>query len=151
MIDVVDESGGAAVDVDDLVSLSRHVLVRQRLHERTEMTVRLVDEDTITALNARWMGGTGATDVLAFPMDELRAGTDQAPAQPGYLGDLALCPQVADRQVGTGEHARRDELRLLTVHGILHLLGHDHAEPAEHEAMFAVQADLLGSYAGDRA
>lgn len=146
IVDVVDESGGAPVDVDDLTALSTYVLTSMRLHDDTEMALRLVDERAITALNARWMGGEGPTDVLAFPMDELRAGTDEDPAEAGYLGDLALCPQMADRQAGDAGHAPRDEHRLLAVHGILHLLGHDHVEPAQHAAMFGLQADLLRAW-----
>lgn len=146
IVDVVDDSGGADVDVDDLAGLSSYVLTALRLHDDTEMTLRLVDEDAISALNARWMGADGPTDVLAFPMDGLRTGTDVAPAAPGYLGDLALCPQVAARQAAAAGHGPRDEHRLLAVHGILHLLGHDHAKPAEHAAMFGLQADLLRAW-----
>ena len=146
IVDVVDESGVATVDVDDLADLSTYVLTTLHLHEQTEMTLRLVDESSIAALNARWMGAEGPTDVLAFPMDELHAGTAEDPAAPGYLGDLALCPQVAERQAGGAGHLATEELRLLTVHGILHLLGHDHAEPAEHAEMFGLQAELLRAW-----
>jgi probable rRNA maturation factor len=146
IVDVVDESGGASVDVDDLADLSTYVLTSLHLHDETEMTLRLVDEPSIAALNARWMGAEGPTDVLAFPMDELKAGTPQALAGPGYLGDLALCPQVAERQAGEAGHLPVEEHRLLTVHGILHLLGHDHAEPAEHAEMFGLQAELLRAW-----
>ena len=146
IVEVVDESGEPSVDVDDLVELSTYVLTRLRLHDETEMTLRLVDEDSIAALNAQWMGADGPTDVLAFPMDELRAGTSDSPAEPGYLGDLALCPQVAERQAGEAGHAAAEEHRLLTVHGILHLVGHDHADLAEHAEMFGLQADLLHAW-----
>ncbi len=145
-VDVVDESGGDLVDVDDLAALSTYVLTRLRLHDDTEMTLRLLDEEAMTGLNSTWMGAEGPTDVLAFPMDELRAGTDEAPAGPGYLGDVALCPQVADRQAGEAGQPSRDEHRLLTVHGILHLLGHEHAEPAGHAVMFGLQAELLAAW-----
>jgi probable rRNA maturation factor len=146
IVDVVDESGDTSVDVDDLAELSTYVLTRLHLHDETEMTLRLVDEDAIAALNARWMGADGPTDVLAFPMDELRPGAADAPAEPGYLGDLALCPQVAERQAGEAGHPAAQEHRLLTVHGILHLLGHDHADPAEHADMFGLQAELLHAW-----
>ena len=150
IVDVVDESGDTSVDVDDLAELSTYVLTHLRLHDDTEMTLRLVDEDSITALNTQWMGADGPTDVLAFPMDELRAGTPEAPAEPGYLGDLALCPQVADQQAGEAGHPASEEHRLLTVHGILHLLGHDHADPDEHAEMFGLQADLLSAWQDQR-
>ncbi len=146
IVDVVDESGGACVDTDDLAGLATYVLTSLHLHDDTEMTLRLVDEASIAALNARWMAAEGPTDVLAFPMDELHAGTPEAPAGPGYLGDLALCPQLAERQAGEAGHPASEEHRLLTVHGILHLLGHDHAEPAEHAEMFGLQTELLRAW-----
>jgi len=149
-VEVLDESG-ADVDVDSLAGLSRFVLERMRLHPATEMCVRLVDEDTIEALNRQWMGGDGPTDVLAFPMDELLPGGVDGGEEPeGYLGDLALCPQVAARQASEHQHGTGDEIDLLCVHGILHLLGYDHAEPDDHREMFGLQARLLAEWQGVR-
>jgi probable rRNA maturation factor len=88
----------------------------------------------------------GPTDVLAFPMDELRPGMVNEEPEEGILGDLILCPSVAEQQARTAGHSTTDELELLTVHGILHLLGYDHAEPEEHQEMFALQARLLGEW-----
>ena len=148
-VDVLDESG-AEVDVAELARLARFVMARMRLHPATQLCVRLVDEPTIAALNQRWMDTSGATDVLAFPMDELTPGRDDEEPPEGYLGDVALCPQVAQRQAHEHGQASIDEIRLLTVHGILHLLGYDHAEPDEHAAMFALQARLLAEWQGAR-
>ena len=148
-IDVLNESGHD-VDVVELSRLSRFVMDRMRLHPATEMCLRLVDEETIAALNAKWMGSDGATDVLAFPMDELVPGRVGEEPQEGYLGDIALSPVVAARQAAEAGHPEVDELRLLTVHGILHLLGYDHAEPAEHREMFGLQARLLAEWQGVR-
>jgi probable rRNA maturation factor len=148
-VDVLDESG-AEVDVVELARLARFVMARMRLHPATQVCVRLVDEPTITTLNERWMDATGPTDVLAFPMDELTPGRDDAEPEEGYLGDVALCPQVAQRQAAEHGHAAIDEIRLLTVHGILHLLGYDHAEPDEHATMFGLQARLLAEWEGVR-
>lgn len=140
-VDVLNESGVDA-DVASLTSLCRFVMRRMRLHPQTEMTLRLVDTDTIAALNEQWMGKKGPTDVLSFPMDELTPGHgDEGDA--GYLGDIALCPQVAEQQAPAAGHERDDEMALLTVHGILHLLGYDHAEPQEHAEMFGIQGRLL--------
>mgnify|MGYP006195730053 CR=1 FL=1 len=109
--------------------------------------VRLVDADTMAVLNQQWMGQQGPTDVLSFPMDEMRPGTPEEPVE-GTLGDIVLCPPVARRQAEAGGHSVAYELCLLTTHGILHLLGHDHAEPEERQVMFALQRDLLTDFLG---
>lgn len=144
-IDVLNESGADA-DLTDLTRLCRFVLSRMRLHPGTELCLRLVEPDTIAAMNEHWMGKQGPTDVLSFPMDELEPGSDDVEAPEGYLGDIALCPQVAAEQAPKNSHTAVDEIRLLTVHGMLHLLGYDHAEADEHEVMFALQARLLAEW-----
>ena len=143
-VDVLDESG-ADVDVVALTRLCRFVMRRMRLHPATELTVRLVDADTMAVLNKQWMGQTGPTDVLSFPMDELTPGSAESDddQESGYLGDIAVCPQVAAQQAPAAGHSTSDEIDLLTVHGILHLLGYDHASPDEHREMFGVQGRLL--------
>jgi probable rRNA maturation factor len=141
-VDVLNESG-ADVDVVGLTRLCRFTMRRMRLHPATELTVRLVDTGTIAVLNEQWMGKKGPTDVLSFPMDELTPGRDDEESPEGYLGDIALCPQVAEQQAPAAGHSTQDEIELLTVHGILHLLGYDHAEPAEHQEMFGIQGRLL--------
>ncbi len=147
-VDVLNESGVEDVDVAALTSLCRFVMRRMRLHPQTEMTLRLVDADTIAVLNEQWMGKKGPTDVLSFPTDELTPGRDDRDDQdPGYLGDIALCPQVAEQQAPAAGHDRDDEVALLTVHGMLHLLGYDHAEPEEHAEMFGIQGRLLLEWA----
>jgi probable rRNA maturation factor len=144
-VDVLDESG-SGVDVVALTRLCRFVMRRMRLHPATELTVRLVDVPTITTLNEKWMGSTGPTDVLSFPMDELNPGRSQGDPEDepeGYLGDIALCPEIAAQQAPAAGHSTADEIDLLTVHGILHLLGYDHATPEEHGEMFGIQGRLL--------
>ena len=141
-IEVLDESG-QSVDVKRLGSLSRFVLDRLRVHPQAELCIKLVDEQTIAELNEQWMEKTGPTDVLAFPMDELRPGLVNEEPEEGVLGDLVLCESVAARQAAGAGHPVRDEVELLTVHGILHLLGYDHAEPEEHAVMFGLQGELL--------
>ncbi|WP_332644619.1 rRNA maturation RNase YbeY [Aeromicrobium sp.] len=141
-VDVLNESG-ADVDVVALTRLCRFAMRRMRLHPATELTLRLVDPATIAVLNKQWMDKEGPTDVLSFPMDELTPGRDGEEAPEGYLGDIALCPQVAEQQAPAAGHTTQDEVNLLTVHGILHLLGYDHAEPSEHKEMFGVQGRLL--------
>jgi probable rRNA maturation factor len=116
------------------------------VHPMAELCIKVVDEATIAALNEQWMDKTGPTDVLAFPMDELRPGLVNEEPEEGVLGDLVLCASVAARQAEEAGHPTRDEVELLTVHGILHLLGYDHAEPEEHREMFDLQGRLLDEW-----
>jgi probable rRNA maturation factor len=96
------------------------------------------------------MGESGPTDVLSFPMDELRPGRDGAPSGPGLLGDVVLCPEVARSQAVVAGHTVAEELLLLTAHGVLHLLGYDHAEPDEEREMFDLQRRLLLTFLSTR-
>jgi probable rRNA maturation factor len=154
-IEVLNEAE-ADVDVSDLARLSRFVMDRMRVHPQAELCVKLVDEATMTELNEQWMEKTGPTDVLAFPMDELRPGLVNEELEEGVLGDLVLCYAVAQRQAeearaaGRPDYGARDEVELLTVHGLLHLLGYDHAEPEEHKEMFGLQARLLAEWQAAR-
>jgi probable rRNA maturation factor len=141
-IEVLNESGDP-LDVAGLSRLCRFVMDQMRVHPLAELCVKLVDEATIAELNERWMDKTGPTDVLAFPMDELRPGLVNEEPVEGVLGDLVVCVRVAERQAAEAGHPTEDEVHLLTVHGVLHLLGYDHAEPDEHREMFDLQATLL--------
>ena len=147
-IEVLDESG-TGVDVRHLARLSRFVMDQMRVHPMAELCIKAVDEATIAELNERWMEKEGPTDVLAFPMDELRPGLLDEDPEEGVLGDLVLCPAIAERQGATAGHGTVAELELLTVHGILHLLGYDHAEPDEHKEMFGLQDHLLAQWRAD--
>ena len=144
-VEVLNESG---VEFEELRTqqLCRFVLDRMRVHPLAELCITAVDPETIAELNAKWMDKEGPTDVLAFPMDELRPGLVTEEPEEGVLGDLVLCPAVAERQATEAGHATKDEVELLTVHGILHLLGYDHAEPEEHREMFGLQDRLLGEW-----
>ncbi len=144
-IEVLNESGHP-IDIKKLASLSRFVMDQMRVHPLAELCIKAVDEDTIAALNEQWMEKEGPTDVLAFPMDELRPGLVNEEPEEGVLGDLVLCPEVAAGQATTAGHSAESEIELLTVHGILHLLGYDHAEPEEHREMFGLQDQLLAEW-----
>ena len=141
-IEVLDESGHD-LDVKHLASLSRFVMDRMRVHPLAELCIKAVDEATIAELNEQWMEKEGPTDVLAFPMDELRPGLVDEEPEEGVLGDLVLCPAIAVTQGEAAGHGTLAEIELLTTHGILHLLGYDHAEPEEHRVMFGIQGRLL--------
>jgi probable rRNA maturation factor len=144
-IEIIDESG-LDLDVQRLAALSRFVMDRMRVHPQAELCVKAVDEATIAQLNQQWMDKEGPTDVLAFPMDELRPGLVDEEPEEGVLGDLVLCPEIAARQGETAGHGTLAEIELLTTHGILHLLGYDHAEPEEHAEMFGLQDEILGEW-----
>ena len=148
-IEVNDESGSGA-DVEELSALARYVLEEMRVHPQAELSIMLVDEDVMTDLHVRWMDEPGPTDVLSFPMDALRPGPDGGTSEEGTLGDVVLCPTVAAAQARTAGHSTAEELGLLTVHGILHLLGYDHAEPEEEKEMFDLQRRLLLTFLAGR-
>ncbi|WP_285116858.1 rRNA maturation RNase YbeY [Leifsonia sp. fls2-241-R2A-40a] len=135
------------VDESALQRLATYAFDILHVHPDAELAIVLVDEAAMEQLHVQWMDEPGPTDVLSFPMDELRPGTEEEPSPAGLLGDVVLCPQVAQVQAETAGHSLMDELLLLTTHGILHLLGFDHAEPAEEREMFAIQRDILVGFA----
>ncbi|GLU90197.1 MULTISPECIES: rRNA maturation RNase YbeY [Agromyces] len=139
----------SAIEVDEaaIQRLAVYALDAMHVHVDAELAIVLVDEGAMEQLHVQWMDEPGPTDVLSFPMDELRPGTEDHPTPPGLLGDIVLCPQVAEAQAKTAGHTLTDELLLLTAHGILHLLGFDHAEPAEEKEMFGIQRDILVGFA----
>jgi probable rRNA maturation factor len=144
-IDVANESD-YEVDLEPLGAQARFVLDRLRIHPQAELSVLLVGEEAMTDLHVRWMDEPGPTDVMSFEMDELRPTKGEEEPEPGMLGDVVICPQVAERQADAAGHRVADELALLLTHGILHLLGYDHAEPDEHAEMFGLQARLLAEW-----
>jgi len=146
-IEINNESG---VDVreEELVKLVRHILTQMHVHPETELSIIMADVENMEKLHIEWMDEPGPTDVLSFPMDELRPGTPDAPTPAGLLGDIVLCPVVAQEQAVAAGHSMEEELLLLTTHGVLHLLGYDHAEPEEKAEMFGLQRELLSSFLG---
>ena len=148
-IDIANESG-VALDEAALSDVASFALAGLRIHPAAELSILLVDTEAMTVLHERWMGEPGPTDVLSFEMDELRPTADDAEPEPGLLGDVVVCPQVAQTQADAAGHPVAAELAMLTVHGILHLLGFDHAEDDEKAAMFALQTRLLADWAAAR-
>ena len=148
-IEVLNESGHG-VTAREFVDLSRYVLAEMRVHPQAELCIRMVDEDTMTVLHEQWMDLPGPTDVMSFPMDELEPGREGETSQEGILGDIVLCPSVAEKQAKAAGHATIEEMLLLTTHGILHLLGYDHAEPEEEKEMFELQRQLLLTFLAQR-
>jgi len=148
-IDVLNETE-FSIDELELVACARYVMEQMRVHPRAELCLRLVDEAAMETLHVQWMDLPGPTDVMSFPMDELRPGRDGTEPQEGMLGDIVLCPSVAARQAREAGHATEEELLLLTTHGILHLLGFDHAEPDDEKEMFELQRQLLLTFLATR-
>ncbi|MEX8057938.1 rRNA maturation RNase YbeY [Microbacterium sp. 16-032] len=134
--------------IDEQVLLRLMEFNLQELHVSTDADVAivLVDEGAMESLHVQWMDEPGPTDVLSFPMDELRPGSEDAPTPAGLLGDIVLCPAVAETQAVAAKHSTQDELILLTTHGLLHLLGFDHAEPDEEREMFGLQRELIAGF-----
>ena len=143
----INNESGAEVDESALQRLAGYALDIMHVHPDADLAILMVDEAAMEQLHVQWMDEPGPTDVLSFPMDELRPGTEDQPAPPGLLGDVVLCPQVAIAQAEGAGHTPMDEMLLLTAHGILHLLGFDHAEPAEEKEIFGVQRDILVGFA----
>ena len=159
-----DEQHEVEVDVARWMRLARLVLDSERVTERygaeVEMSLMFVDQTTIAELNVRFLGGNGPTDVLSFPLDEeLPPGGRQpdqggrgpgSPADPGdppaLLGDVIVCPTVAGRQALERGIPADDEIALLVVHGVLHLLDYDHAEPEETATMQRREQELLARF-----
>ncbi len=144
-IDIANESG-YELDEHGIADVARFTLDRMRIHPLAELSVVIVDEAAMEQLHMQWMDLPGPTDVMSFPMDELRPGKDHEDPPQGLLGDVVLCPEVAARQAETAGHTTDDELQMLTVHGVLHLLGYDHAEPDEEREMFGLQGDILRAW-----
>ncbi|RUQ97144.1 rRNA maturation RNase YbeY [Labedella endophytica] len=143
----INNESGIEVDEAKIQRVADFALGVMHVSEEAELNIVLVDEAAMEQLHVQWMDEPGPTDVLSFPMDELRPGTEDEPTPPGLLGDIVLCPQVAESQAETAGHATIDELLLLTAHGVLHLLGFDHAEPEEEKEMFGIQRDILLGFA----
>lgn len=151
-IEIANESG-LDVDESSILAVAKFALDRMRVNPLAELSILLVELDVMADLHQRWMDLEGPTDVMAFPMDELDSARrpDAAEQGPALLGDVVLCPEFAKEQANKAGHSLLDELHLLTVHGVLHLLGYDHAEPAEEREMFTLQNRLLGDYQAERA
>lgn len=157
---VADEQAERVMDLPRWEALARAVLVAEGVSGEAELALMFVDEATISELNGTFMGQTGPTDVLAFPIDASDdIGTGRSPDGsttgpdrdlpddvPMLLGDVVICPAVAARNAPAHAGTFDDEIALLVVHGILHVLGMDHATPDETEVMQARERDLLGRF-----
>lgn len=138
----------STIEVDEarVQRLAAFALQELQLHRKSELAIQFIDEQAMEVLHIQWMDEPGPTDVLSFPMDELRPGTEGEQTPPGLLGDVVICPQVAAKQAETAGHEPIQEILLLATHGILHLVGFDHAEPDDEAEMFGLQKSILEKF-----
>jgi probable rRNA maturation factor len=142
-VDGRDEQDEVAIDVARWVTLAEHTLESEGIRGEAELSLLFVNEAAIADLNHRYLGEDRPTDVLAFPIDD--DPEPQGPV-PRLLGDVVVCPSVAARQAPDHDATLEDELALLVVHGVLHVLGHDHAYASETEAMRARERQILDTF-----
>lgn len=132
-----------ALDLDAWADIVRRVLESEGVVGPAEANVVFLDADEMAALNAEHMGGSGPTDVLSFPIDDEPHAPTGPTEAPRLVGDIVVCPDIAAANAPYHAGTLDDELALLLVHGSLHLLGHDHAEPEERGRMWSAERRLL--------
>ncbi len=142
----INNESGRPVDELRVLKLAEFALDRLHIHHAAEMAIQFVDNDTMAKLHVQWMDEEGPTDVLSFPMDELRMGTEEEETPAGLLGDIVVCPDYAQGNADKAGHALINEILLLVTHGILHLLGFDHATAEEEAEMFGLQREILDAF-----
>ncbi|HEV8024632.1 MAG TPA: rRNA maturation RNase YbeY [Candidatus Nanopelagicales bacterium] len=142
----VDDDAGASLDLTALTDLAGHVYSELHIHPESELGITVVDIERMTTLHEDWMNEPGPTDVLSFPIDELTPGSPENPSGPGVLGDIVLCPEYAKPDAQQANRTLDQHMQFLTVHGLLHLLGYDHATEEDYEQMFTLQDRLLDSW-----
>jgi probable rRNA maturation factor len=140
-IEITNRSG-IAYNEEDLESLFRFGMTELDLNQECDLDVLLVDEEEMTQLHIKWMDEPGPTDVLTFPMDEIRPHS----SEPGILGDIVICPQVAMRQAESAGHPFTHEMSILGAHGLLHIVGYDHADKEDEKEMFDLQESIVARW-----
>ncbi len=146
----INNESDVEVDLKTVRSVAEYMIEQLKLHPMVDLGIIFVNEKPMSELHVQWMDEPGPTDVLSFPMDELRPGAEDGPMPEGVLGDVVICPQVASLQAQAAGHSTMDEINLLLTHGMLHLLGFDHAEPDEEREMFRLQKSLLEGFNSGR-
>ena len=138
MIEIENRSGQLAPEAEVLTLMEKSI-IELGLHSECELTVAFIDDKEMEELHIKWMDLPGSTDVMSFPMDELRPNDPE----PGILGDIVISPVFARAQAEKAGHSFEHEIKILAAHGLLHLLGYDHQELDEEKIMFALQEDLV--------
>ncbi len=140
------EQEDCAVDEAHIARLALHALAVEGADEEAELSVAFIDEGRMAEINERYTGHEGPTDVLAFPLDEDEEESGAPSEEPQLLGDVVICPAVAARHAAEYESSTEAEMSLLLVHGVLHLLGYDHASDDEAAAMRRREAKILETF-----
>jgi probable rRNA maturation factor len=136
-IEVINTSG-QLVPATEINSLLTFALLELALNPECEVNVSFVDDDYMTELHIKWMDEPGTTDVLSFPMD-----MPESPGEAVTLGDIVISPVVAAEQAKAQGHSIEHEIYILAVHGLLHIIGYDHADKAEEKVMFDLQEKIV--------
>ena len=139
-IEITNKSG-ELVPTESVRDLLQNALVELELNPDCELNLVFVDIEEMTELHIKWMDESGPTDVLSFPMDMPEPGNEAV-----TLGDIVIAPVVAAQQAATAGHSIDHEIFILAAHGLLHILGYDHATPAEEKAMFTLQESLVKKF-----
>ena len=134
----VTNTSGQLVPATEINSLLTYALLELALNPECEVNVSFVDDDYMTELHIKWMDEPGTTDVLSFPMD-----MPQTPGEAVTLGDIVISPVVASEQAKAQGHSIEHEIYILAVHGLLHIIGYDHADKAEEKVMFDLQEKIV--------
>ncbi|KGA17769.1 hypothetical protein GM50_10615 [freshwater metagenome] len=134
----INNKSGSLAPGDQVKSLLAFAMGKLELHPDCDLNVTFVDDAEMTELHIKWMDEPGSTDVLSFPMDMPESADDVV-----TLGDIVISPEFATAQAIQAGHSPEHEMFILATHGLLHILGYDHAEPAEEKIMFALQESLV--------
>jgi probable rRNA maturation factor len=134
----VTNTSGQLVPAAEINSLLTFALLELALNPECEINVSFVDDDYMTELHIKWMDEPGTTDVLSFPMD-----MPETPGEAVTLGDIVISPVVAAEQAKAQGHSIEHEIYILAVHGLLHIIGYDHADKAEEKIMFNLQENIV--------
>ena len=138
MIEIENRSGQLAPE-SEVLKLMQFAIKDLGLNSECELTLAFINDEEMAQLHEKWMDLSGTTDVISFPMDELKPNDPE----PGILGDIVISPLVARAQADKAGHSYEHEVKILAAHGLLHLLGYDHQEPETEREMFALQEDLV--------
>jgi probable rRNA maturation factor len=137
----ITNKSGELVPTESVRDLLQNALIELKLSPECELNLVFVDIEEMSELHIKWMDESGPTDVLSFPMDLPEPGNEAV-----TLGDIVIAPVVAAAQAATAGHSIDHEIFILAAHGLLHILGYDHATPEEEKAMFTLQEKLVKNY-----
>jgi len=137
----VTNTSGQLVPTAEMTSLMTHAMKALELNPDCDLNIAFVEDDYMTELHIKWMDEPGTTDVLSFPMD-----MPEEPGEAVTLGDIVISPVVAAAQAITQGHSTEHEIYILATHGLLHIIGYDHADKADEKIMFELQEKIVSEW-----